>query len=276
MTTHAESMEAITSEFLVYPGLEDVTYTELFERYANSHLGEHHAAQEPRYTKGYGYDASLMLKDLGPDVHPVDHGRHTHDELVIPLLYTQTVLEEGQKFEQFSIEQIVAIRLAAYLHDIGENEHPELLEEVGKVVGDVDYHQKTQQHESDEAELRAYIRALLFPDIPDPLWDHIERIIMKKGDDLEVVAFALCEHSGYYTTGLRAGYLALLENAHRQHGSPKRDDHSHTQLSRLGLEVSSHHRTGTIPELTQRFAYGGLLMQQTAERYLHIQADLKT
>lgn len=263
----------INDDKIPVPGM--TTYTEVFERYATSDIGKFHAQQKPRYVNRYEYDHAAMQRDLGADVHPVEHGRYTHDEVLIPLLHHQNSLADGLTLENFSAEDIVALRLAAHMHDFGECEHPEIEAVVGSVTGDIAYGHKTAEHELVESAVRGYLKQRFYADIPSELWESMEAIIKEETDELAVEAFKLTELAGYYLTGLRAGYLAVLETRHRQTGKPQRDDISYEQLMRLARDVSTRHRE-TVSAFTNRFAFSSFILDQTTELYDAIQRTVQS
>ena len=267
--------EVLLTDRIEYPGLESHTYTELFDRYALSDLGHSHALQQPRFAQGYGYDSAEMLVDLGPDVHPVEHGRYTHDEILVPLLFGQIQFIGREAQPQLNTDDVAALRLAAYVHDFGECEDEKLKAAVGKTVGDIQYGTKTDEDDDIEASIRDYIRATYYEDIPEDLWLRAEAIIRDKDDELPTRAFNLVEHMGYYLTGLRAGYLAVLETRRRRdEGTAQRDDLSYEQLCKLARSVSTHHREETIPERLADFPYTTELLHQTTGLYQIIQDEL--
>ncbi|HJQ08132.1 MAG TPA: hypothetical protein VJ836_01470 [Candidatus Saccharimonadales bacterium] len=49
------------------------SHLDLFERFTNSTHGIHQSNQPLRFSTDFGYDKVQMLKDLGKDVHPLDH-----------------------------------------------------------------------------------------------------------------------------------------------------------------------------------------------------------
>lgn len=265
----------ITRPDICQDGFE-TTYVDLFERYATSDIGIAHGQQDPRYAQTFAYDFEAMHADLGPDVHPVEHGRYTHNEVLVPFLLTQNYLADGEGFPQLTSDEIVAIRIAAYIHDFGESEHPEVEAITGEIVGDIAFTAKTKQHAIIEARVREYIYELFYDDVPIDTLEQVEAIIREDDDELATRAFAVVERIGYYMTGLRAGYLALLETRHRRAtGSANRDDESYEQLRRLAIEVSSRHREGTLPDRIEDFPYAGLVLKQTTRLYETINHELQ-
>lgn len=267
-------LEILITDNVSIPGLQVETFSGLYDRYADSALGKLHAAQVLRYSS-YGYDSEQMLRDLGPDVHPVERGKHTHDEILLPLIYAQNYLEDGLSSPTFTPEEIIALRISAYIHDFGENEAQEIVDTIGAVTGDIQYGNKSEQDEKLESEIRNYIRSAFYPDIPDNSWDRIETIISNSSDGLDARAFELTEHIGYYATGLRAGYLALLECRNRNSGISKRDDESYYNLMNMGLQVTDKHRESKIPGMTADFPYGAIVLDATTTLYQYIHSELK-
>lgn len=216
------------------PGTEH-RFSELFERYKTSIYGIFHAEQDPRFSNKYRWDYSQMLLDLGDDVHPVHHMSHTEERIVRPLLDHQL---RGSEDGRQALEpgQIIAVRLAALVHDMGECEHPELKEVFGETVGDVYYAAKTDEHENAEARIRAYFYGKLYGDVPTELLRVAEEIVRNPGASHEGRAFKVAEHIGYFTTGILAGVTAIEL---KDHGVTDEAEQRFRELSRLGLDVSA-------------------------------------
>ena len=246
------------------PGVPGQTYEGLFARYVSSDHGRHHADQPVRYANKYPYQRDQMLEDLGDDVHPVRHMSYTATEIVSPLLDYE--IRNGH--EPISTEDIVAIRIAAHFHDIGECEHPSLLDAVGKTVGDVAYGQKTDEDEATEAAIREHIYEELYPDLDPELLAKVEAIIQNADDSLRPAAFSTAEHIGYLLTGLRAGIKALELMA-----TGETDSERFEQLRRLGGQVPLSHMARFM-SFEQRFGYVNHVLDQNSTLLRNIERNL--
>jgi hypothetical protein len=262
--------ELILDGAVPLPGLQGTTYDALFDRYVLSDWGLCHANELPRYSNRYAYDRRQMLADLGPDVHPVEHMRYTHDEVHVRLMYVQNCLAEGDGKEQFAPRDIVAGRLAALFHDIGECAHEDLLYATGKTVGDLAWNTKTDDDEAAEAAIRQFFYSKLYADIPADFLEQAEAIIRHTDDHLAPAAFATSERIGYYLTAIRAGYHALVETAHRDAGVSYRTDASYGALISLAKTVTDNHRDA-LRAAGERFPFATLVLEQheTLDQAIH-------
>lgn len=248
MSNGLNHTEVINGDFMPL-----VRYSTLHERYAKSSYGLHHATQPVRYSQVYAYGRELMLQDLGDDVHPVCHMPYTEAEIVRPLIAAQNT----NGHERFDTEQIMALRVAALLHDIGECEHPEIHQNTGRKVGDVVWSLKTELDGASETLIRQYIYGKLYGDIPAWVLGAADDIIDNKAGSLPREAFNTAERLGYYKTGLRAGEVALRLYERRT----EKDELRFTQLGRLAIEVTNNHRQ---------------FLQERSERFPHLDEVLKT
>jgi hypothetical protein len=223
-------------------------YSELFERYCSSEYGIFHATQDPRFANYYDMDHSQMLIDLGDDVHPVRHMTHTERNIVRPLLELQHLVPAD---EVFTPQQIVAIRWAALVHDMGECEHPALRDICGETVGDVYFAARTDAHEKAEAKIRAHLYDVLYGDVPPKLLEAGEDIVCNPETSFAGHAFQTAEHIGYFTTGILAGVKAMEI---KDLGVTEVDEQRFDQLSKLAVTVSARWHP-KLEEHGERFPY---------------------
>lgn len=237
-----------------------VEYDELLDRYIKSDFGKHHIEQPARFSglPEMAYDRDQMLIDLGDDVHPVHHMRHTHDKIVLPLVRSQHKTSRPQ----FSPLGIRAMRLGALLHDIGECTHPKIEREVGGVVGDIPAPLKTKEHELLEREIRRYLYSELYPDIADKELNLAELIIMGDSQLLPVEGFKMAERLGYYLTAMQAGRLAI----EGKRSSAKDTNPRLRSLGTLGVKVSRDYRP-VLDEASDKFKYVEYQMLDTLDRH---------
>ncbi len=246
-----------------------ISYEDLFARYVNSSYGLEHALSEPRYTNRYGYDRLQMLDDLGDDVHPVFHMRHTHD---VPMLGIIKVQQQSPEVRKFKPAEIITGRLTAYFHDMGECVHEELASVVDKTVGDKAWGTKTEDDEAREAAIRGYIYSKLYTDIPQELLVAVDSAIVEPEESYVGQAFAVAERVGYYLTAIRAGKVALscLEEPS---ANPTRDELSLSQLSRLAVNVSNNHHA-VLEQEAEHFPFVGVVIAENETAFRAIQSKL--
>ena len=224
----------MTAESFVYDGIE-VSPQELFDRYASSPHGEFQSRQDPRFAQIYNYEPfPQFIEDLGDDVHPVRHMIHTHDTITVPLLRYQRY---SHKHPPFSDDHEAELRTAAVLHDIGECEDSDILENVGFTLGDVAYGTMAEDHKEKEKIIRGYLYDKYFHDVPERLLNRVDQIDLKETKDIAVMAFEVIERVGYYLTSRRAAEIVIENRLKYQQG-----DERIAQLARLATIVSFNHR----------------------------------
>lgn len=244
---------------VIEPGL---TYDDVHRRYAESIFGLHHADQPLRYAQRYGYSRDQMLKDLGDDVHPVKHGPYTHRKIAVPFLSA----EIWNVQEHLGQDDILAIRMAAINHDIGETTDPAISRLLGSLPGDVNYNDKKPSDSKKERQVRHYLYGELFPDVPLELLEASEAVI-DNHDTVLGLAFDTIERVGYYQTALRAGALAL-ELASSSDSKLER----FTNLARLAIDVTENHHD-MLRERSKIFPYARTVLKKGRPIYdqTHIQ-----
>lgn len=128
-----------------------ITYHELFDMYAHSAIGQHHAAQDLRWNQ-YGVSNTGLTTAIGADAHPLNHMILTHN---LALKVAARENEDMSHLQLTDREQAV-VRTAMLLHDMGENTHPDFANTCG-VVGDVPFGLKTEAQRETEATIRRTI-----------------------------------------------------------------------------------------------------------------------
>jgi hypothetical protein len=216
-------------------GLE--SYQNLFNRFTESPQGVWQAEQEPRFYTDFGYEPAHMLRDLGQDVHPIDHMWYTYG------MVTRLVTFEQLKYEQLGEtpgehlprgRELVAVRLGALLHDIGECTHPSLTEAVGGTIGDIPFGRKTAAHKQTEAAIRGHLFQTYYADLPDWLLERCESLISHSEDSPSHNVTQVAHDIGAYTTSIRAGERWLRDRNHTPASDQRLD-----ALSRLATQVSA-------------------------------------
>jgi hypothetical protein len=176
---------------------------DLFNRYAMSTQGLHHATQPLRYECGFGsYGRARMLTDLGDDLDPVKHMPVTEQTL-------RDLITAERPHGYWSPSDVRVGRTAAYLHDIGECTEPTLLAACGAVVGDIAEGRKTDGHREIEAGVRAYLYRQHFPDISDAFLGRVEKIIAHREATPMHHALEAAHDINSLRVGLRAGRIVF-------------------------------------------------------------------
>jgi hypothetical protein len=246
----------------------DLTYSGLFARYADSLYGTFHAEQPARYSNNsdYAYDRDLMIVDLGDDVHPLRHMPYTESKILRPLMVQQNLLRNTKKVQPFDRFEVVAGRLGALCHDIGECQHADL----GETVGDINYYAKTQKHEKREAAIRSFFYDTLYKDVPVSLVAAAEATITGEPESFLSRAFRATEHIGYFLTGVRAGRLAI------ELGPKITNDQDAERvacLGRLGVTVANDW-FDKLPQHSAEFPYARIIRDREAMAVERINEEL--
>lgn len=168
-----------------------LTYGDAFSRYATSSLGIHHANQALRYAANWGYERNQMLTDLGMDVHPIGHMLVAHGTLQGFLWH-----DTDKAGEDLSPAEIMAMRVAAQFHDVGENTSPELATVYGGVVGDVPYGDKNDAQRMLEARIATDVITKTLPELDE---DQVEGVIELATHRTESAAHRILDRSHTWT-----------------------------------------------------------------------------
>lgn len=157
--------------------------------------------QPYRFSQHFGYDPAQMIDDLGMDVQPRDHQMETG-------LYVGWILEaEERTFGALPMtsDEAGIVLFAALIHDMGETTHPDILAEVGAVVGDIPYGEKTDADRHVEANVRAALYHRLYPDVSPDVLERVEAIIAHKDDTILHDIFEAAHSLQAFRTAVRAG-----------------------------------------------------------------------
>jgi hypothetical protein len=259
--------EVINGEHIYFEGAEHLRYLDVHNLYAYSEYGVFHAQQAPRFSKAYPYEHDAMLVDLGDDVHPLRHMTHTESEICQPLITAQNT-EAGNQ-QKFTVKQIAAMRLGTLLHDIGECEHPAILETVGHVVGDVPYLERTQSDNDLEVPIRLFFYDTLLSDAPRQVIEKAEAVISGTDNEFMQLAFNTMERIGYFQTAMKAGETALGI----QGDNPDDASARFVQLARLARRVSNNH-IGELEQRAKDFPHTRQILQNFDWLYGRIHTEL--
>jgi hypothetical protein len=265
--TNSKYNEVINGEYIYFEGAEHLRYLDVHDLYADSEYGAFHAQQELRFSKVYPYESDAMLADLGDDVHPVRHMTHTESEICQPFMTSQNTAVGNQ--QKFKLEQIAAMRLGTLLHDIGECEHPEIVETVGHIVGDVPYLERTQNDSDLEVPIRLFFYDTLLSDVPKQVIEKAEAVISGTDNEFMQQAFNTVERIGYFQTAMMAGETALGILEH----NPDESSARFVQLARLARRVSNNH-IGELGQRAKDFPYTSQILQKYGWLYGRIHTEL--
>ena len=166
------------------------------------------------------------------------------------------------------------VRLAALTHDIGECEHPELLDEVGFIQGDKLYGTISSRDKDEERQVRAYILGQLGGPF-DRLTENELALLDGIIDNTEPEhpahrTFNRAEHLGYYETGIMAGQV-LLDTC-RDLTKISRNRRAR-ELARLAVDVSRMWRAELSADPGE-FAYVDQRVAQTTDIFGLIEEDI--
>jgi hypothetical protein len=161
---------------------------ELFKRMARSPYGQHIQTQPLRFPKkGHEFDREKKLERLGMDVDPLlhqfeaglfvarilNHQQKTTGEL--PLHY------DGAPMSQRDASEAI---ITAFVHDMGEVTEGSIKQEVGRVVGDIEFGGKTDQDREDESSVRLAVFSRVLPDVSIETLGRMEALIYHKEDSV--------------------------------------------------------------------------------------------
>lgn len=220
----------------------EASVLELWERFDQSPYGLHMDSQPLRFAEHYGYDRTAMIADLGADVVPRYHQYETG-------LYVARLLSEERR--QHSLlglndEQAALLAFTATIHDMGETTHPEIEAEVGGVVGDIPYDEKTEENRRIESAVRAALYRRLYADLPECTLQRVESIVSHQDKTLLHEVFEAAHTLQSYMTAVRAhitfekGLAQMLEFANTD--SPRVISEGLESLGRLAIGVTGHMR----------------------------------
>ncbi|HMI09720.1 MAG TPA: hypothetical protein VK497_04990 [Candidatus Saccharimonadales bacterium] len=144
----------------------------LFKRTATSPYGQHIRQQPLRFPR-QEYDRETKLRHLGMDVDPLLH------QLQLGVFLAQILETERITKGELPIteEEVGILMLAAMIHDMGEVTHETIEQEVGAVVGDIPFGNKTDADRDVEAQVRIALYLRLFPDVSIEVLQRVEKII---------------------------------------------------------------------------------------------------
>jgi hypothetical protein len=249
---------------------QDITYDDLFDMYANSAIGIHHATQPPRWSQ-YGVSDGALHSVIGLDAHPLSHMIDTHN-LAVEVAARESV---NMSHLQLTSRELAVLRTAMLLHDMGENTHPDFANTCG-VVGDIPFGLKTDEQRATEAAVRKII------------WDNKYHFFLP--EDFRAEAEAVINHTGntrVVKTAQAAHTLGALEAAAQAYDAGKYDTDLDTtdreHLIELALDAARQLARKALPsamefdcvrERVTRRAGPELLEDASADK-LHAQSELR-
>lgn len=266
MTRVAEAFNGTQADyptlgFLV--GGDRQEYLTLFSAYANSEYGRHHREQPLRYEAAFGcYERPGMLRDLGRDVHPLGHMPAT-EQAFVDLM--------KQRYSP-SFMDVHTGRVVAMVHDMGECTHPQIIQQVGAVVGDIPQGEKTEQQRATEMDVWDFLAdRLLRGRLPDAQLDRVRRLVFhQEGSDRFDLHAALeaAHDTNTLRVGLRAGRIGL--------GLLERNDTDSVRFACLSVlgKVVTKDIVPKIEEHARSFVLPDRLLTRSEPLLGRIQAEL--
>ncbi len=246
-------------------------YLSLFDRYADSELGEYHEGQVPRFIADFGYDEAngyrQMVRDFGFNAHARDHMQSAAK--ATDALFVREYSVEGLKTlaQWLPPHDFPVVRLVNPLHDVGENSSPALQKIAGGVVGDIAHGQKTSEDKALEAKIRKIIFEMFYADLPDAILERVEAISNHSEDSAAHQTYVWGHDLETDQTANIAAHraLAVLED-----GGPY--DHRFNQLVRLARTVGARTRQELQPAV-EHFSYVGEVLMR--DNLLHERLETK-
>lgn len=238
-----------------------IGYLSLFDRYADSELGEHHAGQTPRFVDDFGYDTAngyrQMISDLGFNVHPRDH-MQAASKATDALFVREYSIDGLERLARWlPPADFPIVRLVNPLHDVGENTSPQLVAAAGAVVGDIAHGRKTPQDKITEAKVRKVIFDTFYSDLPEHVLERVEAIASHTEDSAAHQAYVWGHDLEANQTANIAAALAL---GILEHEGPY--DHRFLQLVKLAREVGTR-TCRELAEATEHFSYIADVLEQS-------------
>jgi hypothetical protein len=234
-------------------------YLSLYDRYADSELGEYHGGQVPRFVADFGYDAKnnyrQMVRDLGFNADARDHMQSASKATDALLMGEYSTRRLKSLTRWLPPLDIPIVRLVSPLHDVGENSSPALEKIVGGVIGDIAHGGKTLEDKALESKIRLTIFEKFYADLPDEVMQRVEAISSHSEDSAAHQTYVWGHDlEADQTANIAAGCaLSVLEQ-----GGPY--DHRFDQLTKLAREVGGRTRQQLQPA-TKYFSYiGDVLM----------------
>jgi hypothetical protein len=189
-----------------------------------STFGQYMDYEQPLRYAEYSYGDAAMLKDLGSDIHPLGHQVKLSEYAAKLIAYEwhvgNTLVLDPRKF--------ALARFICTIHDIGESTHPEVLEAVGAVVGDIPYGQKTDEQRAIEGKVLDYFLGTTFRHVPLAFREEAEATIKHQETGQLHDLYEFAHNALAYDTTERAGQL-VAEYLTTQ----PRNDRMITNLARL-------------------------------------------
>lgn len=213
MSIETLSLQSVETSTMLPLSLNDgstATVHDLRERFFQSKYGLAMADQELRFTARYGYDRERMLQDLGNDVSPVGHQYDLPRYLDIIMLRERG---DGSLFGAISDQELATLSLACAIHDIGESEHPNLLEHGITPVGDIPAGNKTNADRAAEKDVREFFYQEFYADVPPETIERIEAIISHHDETLLHDLYEAAHELQSLDTAIRAK-IRLFEATH--------------------------------------------------------------
>jgi len=195
-------------------GRAGITFSGLLGEYRASSLGRSHGRQPPRFSKLLTYGNAAILRDLGPRVDPIGHCDMAQRDLQGILI---AMASSSRRALDTSPFEITGSRIAAGVHDLGENMNPVFLVKFGGVAGDLPRGTKTPAQKALERRILEEILEGTFSYLPDRMKQYALDISTHAPSVVGTLSHLVvqCSHEwGEYQTVLTAGTrgLAIVES----------------------------------------------------------------
>ena len=196
-----------------------VPASELGWRFALSPYGRYMTEAQPlRFAQYFGYAPTHMEQDLGVDVLPMHHQIENAQ-------YVVRIIEAEQKItgqSPINDDELGIAVFAALIHDMGESTHPQVLEHVGEVVGDIPHGEKTDRNREVEAKVRSFFYTELYSDVDPVILSCVESVISHSEESAlhDIVEAAHVIQT--FMTGMLAG--AVTKAWQQEISEPKMQD----------------------------------------------------
>ncbi len=208
---------------------------------------------QPLRFPAHQYDRPLMLRDLGPGVHPVAH--QVEVAKVGAMLLAAEMKQRGKL--PLPHERVGAFILTCGVHDMGENTAPSVKRLVGRVVGDIRRGEKTDEDRATEAAVRELVWGnSVLRELSPGIRSYAERIITHQSDEPDHALFEVAHAISECSVGLHA-FAAVRR--HTSRGTRTPDELA--QLHALAVEATGN----TLPAIeaaTSQFALAGTFLQR--------------
>jgi hypothetical protein len=250
-----------------------IGYLALFDRYADSELGEYHAGQVPRFIADFGYDEehgyAQMVRDLGFNAHARDHMQSASKATDALFIREYSVGGLSTLAQWLPEQDIPVVRLVNPLHDVGENASPLIAEAVGGVIGDIAHGRKQPHHKQLESKIRRAIFTMFYSDLPEWIMERVEAIASHSEDSPAHQTYVW----GHDLEANQAANMAA-NRALTVLGQDGPYDHRFDMLVKLAFQVGGRTRQELAPA-AKYYSYIGDVLRRNETSFEHFENRLQ-